>query len=253
MNDLFSSKSLSRLENTIEPMASKVEGIHDKLNGDLDVKVAEIHHLMLSMAAMDRSPRLDPQDLSSISQSQPISPPLPIRHPDRVVSGPYDYNYKSQKTPEVARSDFSLRSSKGISQGSANTVDYDQPPSDLRHSDRHYRLPSYSEGPPEYREGRQSAFSNINTNQLIESPQSPKAEDLRTPSLASLGILPLAPVTLPPPILTPDHELHHESYDSPRISVLAPASEVPRVLSTLSKEQLFDQKLFADSEILCEA
>lgn len=47
------SKSLTRLENTIEPMADKVSGIHGKLNGDLDVKIAEIHDLMRSIAVDD--------------------------------------------------------------------------------------------------------------------------------------------------------------------------------------------------------
>lgn len=48
-----SSKSLTRLENTIEPMADKVSGIHGKLNGDLDVKIAEIHDFMRSMTVDD--------------------------------------------------------------------------------------------------------------------------------------------------------------------------------------------------------
>lgn len=48
-----SSKSLTRLENTIEPMADKVSGIHGKLNGDLDIKIAEIHELMRNIAVDD--------------------------------------------------------------------------------------------------------------------------------------------------------------------------------------------------------
>lgn len=55
-----SSKSLTRLENTIEPMADKVFGIHGKLNGDLDVKIAEMHKFMSSIAADDApQPRRD--------------------------------------------------------------------------------------------------------------------------------------------------------------------------------------------------
>ena len=52
------SMSLSRLESTIEPMAEKVAGIHDKLTGDLDLKIAEILNLMQTMMSIDASPRI---------------------------------------------------------------------------------------------------------------------------------------------------------------------------------------------------
>lgn len=65
-----SSKSLTRLENTIEPMADKVSGIHGKLNGDLDVKIAEIHDLMRNIAVDDApQPRRERKESLALPES----------------------------------------------------------------------------------------------------------------------------------------------------------------------------------------
>lgn len=50
-------------------MADRVAGIHDKFNGDLDVKIAEIHDLIQSMSNLDDSPVLWP--MSKDSQASP--------------------------------------------------------------------------------------------------------------------------------------------------------------------------------------
>ena len=50
-------------------MADRVAGIHDKFNGDLDVKIAEIHDLMQTMSATD-----DSATLWSTSKDSPASP-----------------------------------------------------------------------------------------------------------------------------------------------------------------------------------
>ena len=50
-------------------MADRVAGIHDKFNGDLDVKIAEIHDLMQTMSATD-----DSATLWSTSRDSPASP-----------------------------------------------------------------------------------------------------------------------------------------------------------------------------------
>lgn len=56
----MNSKSLARLESTIEPMAEKVDGIHDHIIGNIDVKIAEMHSLMMSMASPGNSPWISP-------------------------------------------------------------------------------------------------------------------------------------------------------------------------------------------------
>ena len=49
--------SIARLEDTIEPMAERVAGLHGKANGEMDIKIAEIHHLMQNMSGADASAR----------------------------------------------------------------------------------------------------------------------------------------------------------------------------------------------------
>ena len=56
----MTSQSLARLENTIHPMASKVDGLHDTLVGNIDVKIAEMHNLIMTMSNPSSSPLLSP-------------------------------------------------------------------------------------------------------------------------------------------------------------------------------------------------
>ncbi|KAL9100582.1 MAG: hypothetical protein Q9163_004056 [Psora crenata] len=62
------SKSLSRLESTVEPMAKQVKGIHDTVIGNIDLKIAEMHNLMMTMATSGSS-----SGLGSTRQGTPIS------------------------------------------------------------------------------------------------------------------------------------------------------------------------------------
>ncbi|KAL8791601.1 MAG: hypothetical protein Q9195_005806 [Heterodermia aff. obscurata] len=54
------SQSLARLEGTIQPMASQIDGIHNAVVGNIDVRLAEIHNLMRAMTTPTTSPSLDP-------------------------------------------------------------------------------------------------------------------------------------------------------------------------------------------------
>ncbi|KAI9818418.1 MAG: hypothetical protein M1827_000477 [Pycnora praestabilis] len=74
------SKSLSRLEQTIEPMAEKIDDVHNLVLGDLNTKIDDMHSFMMSVAtrsyassAYDSSPRLTAANVGTISQ-HPGSP-----------------------------------------------------------------------------------------------------------------------------------------------------------------------------------
>ena len=97
------SKSMSRIEKTIEPMAKHVEGIHHALIGDIDVKVAEMHHLMLTLVTPGDSPILNPRKTDmTISRAETlvadpsdtikeaIPRPLNTRRKESKVSGNTD-------------------------------------------------------------------------------------------------------------------------------------------------------------------
>ncbi len=247
-------------------MADKVEGIHDKLNGDLDVRVAEIHQLMLSMATMDRSPRLTPQDSSSMlpvpnttSSAEASSTASPKVKPARSESDTYRHPFTPEMTPEMVGSEFSPQSSsRAMSPGNISVNDFDpRRGSDMMPANDQYRLPSYyNEPPPEYKVDRRSVISDLGTRLNIDQSQNLLVDTERSPSLGSLGIQSLSPVTLPPPILSPEQEI--EEMRPRNASVIEiPVTEIPtepvRAFSTISQQDLFERRLFGDAATLCEA
>lgn len=126
-----SSKSLTRLENTIEPMADKVSGIHGKLNGDLDVKIAEIHDLMRNIAVDDApQPRKDSLALPEF-WSQEIKPRgigfsnNSSFNPDHIDLDQYNFPpTPGGRSPVLQPNEFSQRSSKASSrEGTGRDID----------------------------------------------------------------------------------------------------------------------------------
>lgn len=135
-----SSKSLTRLENTIEPMADKVSGIHGKLNGDLDVKIAEIHDLMRNIAVDDApQPRKESLALPEF-WSQDIKPGgtgfsnHSSLNTDHIDLDQYDFPpTPGGRSPVLQPNELSQRSSKASSREGTG-----------RYTDGRPRLPSLS-------------------------------------------------------------------------------------------------------------
>lgn len=250
-------------------MADKVEGIHDKLNGDLDVKVAEIHQLMLSMATMDRSPKLGPVDSTLMhpvawtTSAEASSTSSPSIKPGRGDSATYKHPLTPDMTPEMVGSEFSPLSSRALSLGnvspgntSVNEFD-NRRGSDIIPVNDHYRLPSYyNEPPPEYKRDRRSVISDLSTRLSTEPIQNRSVGTARSPSLGALGIQSLSPVTLPPPILSPEQEVQDMRPRNANVAITAPAgqqTELSRAFSTLSQQDMFERRLYEDAATLCEA
>ncbi|QIW99389.1 hypothetical protein AMS68_004907 [Peltaster fructicola] len=110
------SKSLSRLERTVIPMAENVASIHDAVHGELSAKIDDLHRIIMSVANStpslkaidddddDEEPGRRPSVTSetTTSPNSPISlrsrqstrspqdgpPRIPIRHPARPSSPP---------------------------------------------------------------------------------------------------------------------------------------------------------------------
>lgn len=249
-------------------MADKVEGIHDKFNGDLDVKVAEIHQLMLSMATMNRSPRLGPADSTimhpvpwgtSAEASSTASPSIKAGRGDFDT---YKHPFTPAASPEIVGSELSPQSPRALSlakmsPGNISMNNFDnRPGSDGLQVNDHYRLPSYyNEPPPEYKRDRRTIISDGSTRQSTELIQNLPGQTARSPSLGALGIQSLSPVTLPPPIISPEHEVQGMRPRSGSLAITAPAqrqSELARALSTLSQQEMFERRLFGDAATLCE-
>ncbi len=249
-------------------MADKVEGIHDKFNGDLDVKVAEIHQLMLSMATINRSPRLGPVDSNIMppvpwsTSAEASSTASPSIKAGRGDFNTYKHPFTPAVTPEIVGSELSPQSSRALSLGrmspgniSVNNFD-NRPGSDGIPVNDHYRLPSYyNEPPPEYKRDRRTVISDLSTRLSTEPIQNLSGPTARSPSLGALGIQPLSPVTLPPPIIAPEQEVQGMQPRNGSLAITPPAqhqSELARALSTLSQQEMFERRLFGDAATLCE-
>ena len=253
-------------------MADKVEGIHTKLNGDLDVKVAEIHQLMLSMATIERSPNLTPSDSSTMppgpttSLAVASSSASPSPKPVRSGSGNYKHPFTPEMTPEMVGSEFSPQSSRalspgespGMSPGTISMNEFDpRRGSDMMHISEHYRLPSYyNEPPPEYKVDRRSVTSDLSARLNLDPNQNLSVNAGRSPSLGALGIQSLTPVTLPPPILSPEQDMQDMRPRNASVTDV-PAADPPlepvRAFSTISQQDMFERRLFGDAATLCDA
>lgn len=161
--------SLARLENTIEPMAERVAGIHDKLTGDLDVKIAEILNLMQTMMSIDASPRIWPSYEESTAMSDFTWPKDAKKRrtssnsaSNSVSHGPESETYeppqvitKSQRSidPSLSPMSSNLRSSRDLDP-------YDHQGLSLISVDRPPRVRPFDEAPPKYNNEWRSPMSS---------------------------------------------------------------------------------------------
>ena len=250
-----SSKSLSRLEKTIEPMAEKVDDIHSQLNGGLNVKIDEIHHLMLSMASMsvDGSPSLQPmisrdgsighRDFASGHFSrastlamdgpeyseQRASYPSPVQTPEfkgrEYPADPEAFGWKNSYTSRTSPSKFQPSYSSGLI----------SPKMDEEDDYARYRPKSQASYSP--RASR--ADSNLFSQNLARSP-------------SEVGPSPQSPM-LPPPAMGEDPKALSEGYQHSTMpsSDFAPAM-LSRSVTTESQQEEFQRSIFLDSALLCD-
>lgn len=238
------SMSLARLENTIEPMAERVAGIHNKLTGDLDIKIAEILNLMQTMNNMEASPRIWPSNGESpcspeeswpkdTKKRRTISGSAPAPSLGRADSDTYFYPRGPGKTADLPDSDappkpFRLESGR-------EQIDYDRQGLGLIPVERPPRVRSFDEAPPMYNNewrpvteptspalSSQSASTSMSPNpytfpqQLARSPlvarDTTREVSTRTsmssttygPSQPSIDLASRSHIMLPPSIIPPD-------------------------------------------------
>lgn len=155
----FPSMSVSRLENTIEPMAERVAALHGKVKGELDVKIAEIHKLMKNMTGTEDSPRawsnsIDsshtvPSDVST-KDHQPRREGLLTAPPNHTRSNSDNHRYPPtrRKTSDPLSLDVSPAPSRASSGRAADEAD--RPRYGLSSTDLPLRARSFIERPPGY-------------------------------------------------------------------------------------------------------
>ncbi|SLM39530.1 hypothetical protein LPUS_10090 [Lasallia pustulata] len=255
--EALQSKSLARLENTIEPMAEKVDDMYDKLNGDLNIKISEMHHLMLSLSSMEASPQIwasGSDSWISPGQSPLIEPKksrmnsthLPIMKPTREPSNS-QYCQTPEDTPELVGSECWSRSEQVKSMSSRDS-DLDGRESGLIPLEYQYPIRSIQEPPPQYERGRGSPGN---------SPRMTRPADInaaRRPSNRSSGSMSPMQTMLPPPAISTELDQPHsrtENY-SFMLTTAHPLATLEGTNTTASEQALFEKAIFDDSMILCE-
>lgn len=267
------SKSLSRLEKTIEPMAEKVDELHATLIGGMDDKIAEIHSLIVSMATPGSSPWLGPQrkDTSLSMAETLISEPHATRKESNSSQkrkntddlGKFHTLEIIQHTPESNCSECSPTASPAIP-SKRDTRWSDLIPADYR----------YEDGTNNRSNHRWSAVSDELSDQSNGLLQSPRLAPARRPS-SPLG--PLSLPTLPPPAVEPMDQFQNVStgvngvqppvlqrnnvpvFPDPLASLTIsddPDNEEespPRSANTASEQAAFESEISNDAAVHCEA
>ncbi|MCJ1417399.1 hypothetical protein MMC32_003743 [Xylographa parallela] len=258
------SRSLSRLEKVIEPVADQINEMHNRLNGDLDVKIDEIHLVILSLQAsmQQSSPMIWPSRRESVvsRRSSTSSPVLkPRREPtyslvpggkERESVDSYSssrYPQTPQKTPELSDSEFSVQSPPSSSRTSKQQG-FDPRESTILPSEFQYQL---REPPPGYEKDRR--VSHKSEGGTLYSPRtSARHSDLhlRKPSLE-----PLSPTMLPPAAMTPESDpscSRSESYDYSGGSRGSQSTIEPIRFATVEEQEELERSLFTEAAVLCE-
>ena len=258
------SRSLSRLEKVIEPVADQINEMHNRLNGDLDVKIDEIHLVILSLQAsmQQSSPMIWPSRRESVvsRRSSTSSPVLkPRREPtyslvpggkERESVDSYSssrYPQTPQKTPELSDSEFSVQSPPSSSRTSKQQG-FDPRESTILPSEFQYQL---REPPPGYEKDRR--VSHKSEGGTLYSPRtSARHSDLhlRKPSLE-----PLSPTMLPPAAMTPESDpscSRSESYDYSGGSRGSQSTIEPIRFATVEEQEELERSLSTEAAVLCE-
>ncbi|KAL9129707.1 MAG: hypothetical protein Q9217_001910 [Psora testacea] len=281
------SKSLSRLERTVEPMAKQVEGLHNTVVGSIDVKIAEMHNLMMSMVAPANSPWLGPKRQgTSISTAETLVAESSKSRKDILNTPPVIHGQGPQETGKYFGSSqpSSEMNDSGFSSWSSPRLSVKR---DERYSGPLPQEPCLNSPPgtqaPSITETRWSSFSDELPTSITDIDRN-RRPSYNSRTSSSLGFSTLSPVLLPPPAV--EAKAHAPSTSqrevdlrpivpSQRYSTMAimhpdeETSQLPcpqqneddvddlgaslRKASTVSQLEAFQAMIFIGAATLCEA
>lgn len=236
--------------------------MHNKLNGDLNIKISEMHHLMLSLRSMEASPQIWPSG-SDAWMSPGSSPfleprkslinsfPQPNTKPTREGSDAPKL-HTPEDTPELVGGEFVPRSEQVMSMSSTSSRDsfLDRRESGLIPLEYQFPIRSVYESPPQYERSRGiSGYSPVMTRHEDN-------DAARRPSNWSIESMSPIQTMLPPPAISSERAspfLRAESYSfMPTIATAPPPAILKRTNTTASQQATFERFIFNDSMILCE-
>lgn len=242
-----------------------MNNIHDKFNGNLDVKIDEMHHLMLSLrASVESSPMIWPQ-ITENMVSQTMSPtlgtkeerresyPVQAEGSDQIRPEKLAYSHSPQRTPELSDSEFSAYSPRSSDKFGEGYQMYRRESLTIP-VEYQYR---FKDAPPQYDRSRQPSNASPNPRHSPDAiPISPYTTSRRRSDRSSNLSSP-SPDMLPLPALNLDSGLSntpHGDYDT-LASTRSQESHnlVPSQISaTISQQESFKQQLFNNAAVLCE-
>jgi hypothetical protein len=270
---MLSSKSHSRLESIVSPMAARIDSIYQS-HGSLDEQLEEVHHMMQSMILAipivqsppipARNPARSPvteapnplsQSIRSTSSpprqrntkiSLPQSPQRPMS-PDRPTSPQTTINIQAPSSPPETMS-----ASRASSPNQKRVSEFSFGGSSLRYSSSSYASSTASSGgwssPGTPLISQQSSTNARRTAHLPRTPED------REPSMHSKeGPLSL----LPPPAM--GYAAHSDLERSTSRSTLSPYPaaqpdlvKLHRSSTTASQKVAFEKEAFRNSAVLCD-
>ncbi len=173
------SMSVSRLENTIEPMAERVAALHGKVKGELDVKIAEIQTLMKNMTGTEGSPRAWSNSVGSghalaLAEDAPVKDRKPREdllsappYRPRGESDSYRYPLTRRKAHDPQAADVTSKGSHHRPSRDADGLDHD------RHALSPMILPlqgtSFGDDPPGLGNGRGTGGTAGPSTETVQS------------------------------------------------------------------------------------
>ena len=232
--------------------------MHNKLNGDLNVKIDEMHHLMLSRASFDSAPRTWSSRTESTSSSAGVpleelqraqlnSLPSPDLKPPDLFSHPTKHDLARNEATELEGSDCPSEARSPTISNIGSFVP------DRRHVDRvalGKRTNGVGEAPPRYERHRQG--SQTKPRHSSGSSQAPESEPPRRPSDLPSPLNPESPMMLPLPTLGSDMEedaVRTHFYDC---STEAAPLHLTRTMTTASQHKSFESAILQDAAVLCQ-
>ncbi|KAL0262240.1 hypothetical protein SLS55_003679 [Diplodia seriata] len=280
------SRSLSRLEETVHPMAEKVDEIHSAVTGDLSEKIQDVHAIVMALAGAS-SPRLNPRD-SHASDLPVWDSPLLEPMPEALRIGYYSrmsvasQQQLQQRSPDIAPLEGGgSYSSPRRRHSSRRESDTSTAPSLSETSDRRSSGGTFSTitattvattaaaaatrttamspgspGPPSRRPSTAARWRIEEAADEGESDQqhhsvSPQSlpQQRRTDSRLSF-----TSSTLPSPAIPPDPDLDAglRRLSLGPAAVTAEKIFLERSMTTRSQQDAFEKEAFRDSAILCE-
>ena len=249
-----------------------MDDMHNKLNGDLDVKIDEMHHVMLSLRASLDSGSIRIEGSSSIavspsttcSQHKQRSPSYQRGKRDQSISPSSIHAKTPLETPELSDSEFSAYFPADSSKADRLDSTYSRD-SMLIPPEHRYRI---TDTPPQYERNRQisdtssASASSPNKTSISHSGSSENSSHahMSPPSVLSSSTTNFAPAVYAPSYAS-SHTSSHissnlgiegdgnlEPFKSQETQIYRPV----KAAATTAENDNFRRSLFENAATLCE-